>query len=360
MKTFRVSHGWAILAAAALALPACNDEALAESGEVSEGAAELAEAPATPGAFGRGARFSRMFTGADKDGDGKVTEAEARAAATLRFAELDEDKDGYLEREEFASMRKGRGRGMGPGGPGGPAMRMDGDNDGRVSSTEFVDGHIERWKIADADGDGVVTVQEAASVATKMRGRFGKRGWGPGSGKMHGRRAAERFAQMDANQDGQVTKAEAEASHKARFAELDTNRDGVIDGQELTARHEARRAERVAERFAALDADGNGSLSRTEVPPFFAARFDNVDTNGDGAVSSDEMLAAGPGRMGRGKKGPHVLRMDADGDGKVTASEFEQKHAGWFEALDSDGDGVITLDEHRAGRRGMRGHGPRR
>ncbi len=393
--------------------------------------AEVAEAPAT---VGPKAMIAKMFAESDKDNDGKVTEAEASAAATVKFTAADANKDGYLERDELTAMRKAHWDGMrGPGragkaGPGerglkrfqladkdgdgkiskseapermaahfdkidtdgdgyvtqdeahammrprgmagkggrGPMAKIDADGDGKVSAAEFVDGHVEMLKKADVDGDGAVTMEEISSAAKQMRGHFGRRGMGPG-GKGHGRgghhgmrgeRGGERFAQLDADKDGKVTKAEAEAAQAARFAEIDTNKNGVLETAELTAHHQTKRTKHMAERFASLDTDGNGTLSLSEVPPFMADRFETVDANGDGAVTAEEMKAAHEAlKMGpKGDRGPRVLRMDADNDGKVTAAEFEQKHAGWFERADANKDGAVTLEELRAGKpgRGMK------
>ncbi|HEV7270114.1 hypothetical protein [Pseudoxanthomonas sp.] len=51
-------------------------------------------------------------------------------------------------------------------------------------------------------------------------------------------------------------------------------------------------------RFAAMDANRDGRLSRDEVKDKgrFAERFDALDTNKDGALSKDELVAGRPVR----------------------------------------------------------------
>ena len=46
------------------------------------------------------------------------------------------------------------------------------------------------------------------------------------------------FDRMDANGDGKVTRAEAQAAGDAFFAKLDKNGDGVVTKEELKAAHE--------------------------------------------------------------------------------------------------------------------------
>jgi Ca2+-binding EF-hand superfamily protein len=54
-------------------------------------------------------------------------------------------------------------------------------------------------------------------------------------------------------------------------------------------------------------------------------------------------------------------RMDADGDGAISAEEFASKPNRMFDRFDKDGDGVIAIDEipdRKAGFRGKRGDMP--
>jgi Ca2+-binding EF-hand superfamily protein len=52
------------------------------------------------------------------------------------------------------------------------------------------------------------------------------------------------FKKMDADGDGVVTKAEADAYHNKKFAEKDVNKDGKITKEELEAYKEKKREER--------------------------------------------------------------------------------------------------------------------
>ena len=72
----------------------------------------------------------------------------------------------------------------------------------------------------------------------------------------------------DANNDGNVTRAELTAALDKKFAELDKNGDGKVTQEERRAMHEAR----FAERFKQMDKDGNGQISMAEMQAAREAR----------------------------------------------------------------------------------------
>lgn len=69
---------------------------------------------------------------------------------------------------------------------------------------------------------------------------------------------------------------------QARFARLDKNGDGVITKDEFPAR--------FADRFAELDTDKDGRISRSEMVEGALRRFDARDANKDGQVTPDERV----------------------------------------------------------------------
>lgn len=109
------------------------------------------------------------------------------------------------------------------------------------------------------------------------------------------------------------TRAEVEAMVKARFARMDTNGDGVV----TRAEYDAFRAERMAQRggdrppppegapppppgggmgrgdwFARNDRDGDGKVTLAEAMAIPMEMFDRADTNHDGRLSDKERAAA--------------------------------------------------------------------
>lgn len=115
-------------------------------------------------------------------------------------------------------------------------------------------------------------------------------------------RRGERLQALDTNNDGAITRQEANAKKLQRFGETDTNNDGSITPEEIEAAMERRRAERRAERFAKTDTDGNGAISQAE---FLASDrgseiFDRLDSNDDDIISAAEIEAGQAARRGRG------------------------------------------------------------
>ena len=187
---------------------------------------------------------------------------------------------------------------------------------------------------ADADGDGVITLDEA---------------------KAHG---AERFAKMDANADGSISREDREARAEIRFAEADANDDGEVTPEEMTAMREQREAERAKRRaerqamiFERLDTDGSGGLSQAELEAGKALRAEMRSQRG-----GPQMARRGGG------KGPMAMMRQADTnmDQAISREEFDAMIEARFAKLDTDGSGTITQAEREAAKaRRMGPHGRR-
>lgn len=104
--------------------------------------------------------------------------------------------------------------------------------------------------------------------------------------------------------------------------------------------------------FEQLDADGNGEVTKAEMQAAAKARFADADANGDGALSRDEMLAAANARAEK-RVDRMMERMDANGDGKITPDERPGMPDEKFDKIDADGSGGISKEEFAE----MRKHG---
>ncbi len=103
-----------------------------------------------------------------------------------------------------------------------------------------------------------------------------------------------------------------------------------------------------------LDTNDDGKITRREAEAHRAAALDDFDANTDGALSLDEFEALWTQKM-RERMVDGFQRLDADGSGTVTADEMARPTDRMFRRLDSDGNGVIEGDEMTPRRR----HGPK-
>ncbi|MFC5346023.1 EF-hand domain-containing protein [Brevundimonas staleyi] len=164
----------------------------------------------------------------------------------------------------------------------------------------------------------------------------------------------QRVARADADRDGRVSRAEFVDARVARLTALDTNRDGQISVEERRAAGQARRAERVANRFARLDKDGNGAISREE---FTAPREARADRPREGRRAGMQgqrgpraHWAGNRGHRGGwgGHRGPR-----AEG-GVVTIADVQTRLTTQFDRVDANRDGFITAEERTAARQAAR------
>lgn len=143
-------------------------------------------------------------------------------------------------------------------------------------------------------------------------------------------RAAERFSNMDANNDGQIDRGEFESAENKRSRQ---GKKHSMSGKHprpykrLQGEPQEMRAAVQAELFALLDADENGQLSseehaaQTRETAQLArkkAMFKKLDINSDGVLVPEELP----------RPGARLRAVDANGDGQVTRQEMRSFRAG--------------------------------
>ncbi|MEQ8405678.1 MAG: hypothetical protein RKE49_11315 [Oceanicaulis sp.] len=161
-----------ILTASALALGVTGLAAAQPAPQARDWSAEEAYADA-PRAQGRRGAYALIRLGAaDANGDKQVTRAEFEALRAEEFAYRDRDGDGAISLTDLSPTRQrlvdmagddeGRlGRGA--------IARLDENQDGRVTRTEFVNAPSPAFDRLDANEDGVVTGEEI-DAALQARG----------------------------------------------------------------------------------------------------------------------------------------------------------------------------------------------
>ncbi|WP_240790297.1 EF-hand domain-containing protein [Rhodobacter sp. SY28-1] len=123
---------------------------------------------------GRGPMMLEMFDTIDADKDGKITQDELAAHRAAEFAAADTNGDGALSAEELqakmlAEMLARRSAQM--------IENMDDDGNGSLSVEEMGEGPMaEHFARIDTDNDGAISKEEAQAVAERMgKRREGRR-----------------------------------------------------------------------------------------------------------------------------------------------------------------------------------------
>ncbi len=103
------------------------------------------------------------------------------------------------------------------------------------------------------------------------------------------------------------------------------------------------------ERFKAMDKDGDGKISAAEFETHHSAKLMESDLDGDGKVTYDELKAAREKR--REERAQAFFKsLDTDGDGAVTEAELKARPDPMFAKLDANKDGLLSADEIKAAR----------
>lgn len=141
----------------------------------------------------------------------------------------------------------------------------------------------------------------------------------------------------------------------AVFKDLDRNQDGQITDDEVP--EESRKLHKRLVRLG--DADKNGHLSLDEFTSALAGNDDPAEAATDAEQSKRPRRKGGNEQRRQRFEQMHerLLKMDANGDGKIEQTEVPEEFRGRFESildrLDSDGDDVLSKDEIVAGDRAI-------
>ena len=165
-----------------------------------------------------------------------------------------------------------------------------------------------------------------------------------------------RFAGMDTNNDGVITRAEWRGNDRS-FRNHDWNGDGILSGDEVRPGAQRRNrndqlddfdyAEREYElndwteaNFRRIDHNRDNRITRDEWH-FDRESFRRADHNGDGAISRSEFLGEGNEDDDREDRFNYL---DMNNDGRISRNEWHGT-AARFDALDDNRDGYISRAE---------------
>ncbi|TWI05981.1 EF hand domain-containing protein [Luteimonas cucumeris] len=108
-----------------------------------------------------------------------------------------------------------------------------------------------------------------------------------------------------------------------------------------------------------MDADGDGRITATEHAAGAKAMFERMDANRDGIVTSVEMDASHAAKKQDGKarsgmsSADKIKAVDTNNDGRLSAAEHEAGAKAMFSKMDTDKDGSVSAAEMKAGHAAM-------
>ena len=183
---------------------------------------------------------------------------------------------------------------------------------------------------------------------------------------------AEGAHEMHEHMSEPMTRSSVEAMVKEHFAKADANGDGYIDKAEADAAREKMMADMRDRHFKMMDTNGDGSISRAE----FDAESKMMAMNGDmpapppapNAPNAPPAPPPPPMMMHGGEMammGAHVAskmrhggdvfeRADANKDGRVSLAEALAMPLAHFDTVDTNKDGTISPEERKAAHDKMR------
>lgn len=263
--------------------------------------------------------LDKLLAEADANGDGKLDFAEVHAKMPRfpeeRFKALDKNGNGSLEKDEIP--RRG---GHVPGPVLDHLRAADTNQDRRVSRAEFEaqfpQAPAERFAMLDRNGDGFLDRQDRPELpGQEIRGEAAADNDNSGARAY----LAKLMRDDDTNQDGQLTLAEVLAA-KPGFPEsvyhsLDRNRDGMLSeadiahgspegqpepgkrGKQPKPGHKPEDGQKGKEMGKAkagqsMDLNHDGKITFEEAtqanPEYTRERFDAHDRNGDGVLTKED------------------------------------------------------------------------
>lgn len=133
------------------------------------------------------------------------------------------------------------------------------------------------------------------------------------------------FTNFDANADGVISKQEATGRMAKYFDKIDLDGDDSITKAEFdTMRENKKGRHHKAGKFANLDVNNDGFITKDEAKNRLLKHFDNIDADKDGKISEQELKDARAQHKGNKRhQRPAFETLDTNGDDMISKEEFE-------------------------------------
>ena len=256
---------------------------------------------------------------------------------TIRFAAMDENRDGVISRQEWRGSAQSfrthdwNGDGVLSGDEVRVGARRSNDPrepdpfDSDQRDYQFTDWTARGFTAVDHDRNGRVTRDEwHFDIEDFRRADHNRDGWLSRAEFLGGDESTDddrgdRFDYLDTNGDGRVSRAEWHGTAD-RFAALDDNRDGVLSRTEMRGGNEP-----PPDLFTSVDVNRDNAITRDEWH-WSRASFDERDTNRDGRLTRREFgEAALETRSGAYRQGHERGLVE----GRQAGREDKQNGVGW-------------------------------
>lgn len=163
----------------------------------------------------------RFFKDFDKNGDGYLQRDELPAELRQAFDRIDANRDGKISRDE---LTRGIGQLQPRRRPSDMVHMLIEMSDADEDSGKEVQRAYDILRALDKNRDGKIDAEELKAARSRLlKGRIDSL-----------------FKQLDTNNDGKISRAEAKGQIRQDFDEIDRNRDGYIEPEELMRAASAR------------------------------------------------------------------------------------------------------------------------
>eukprot|EP00658_Telonema_sp_P-2_P055032 TRINITY_DN43766_c0_g1_i1.p1 TRINITY_DN43766_c0_g1~~TRINITY_DN43766_c0_g1_i1.p1 ORF type:complete len:575 (+),score=152.91 TRINITY_DN43766_c0_g1_i1:113-1837(+) len=264
----------------------------------------------------------------DADANGEVDRAEFQASGrkghtNQQFDLYDVDSSEALTREEMELMveTQARARIL--------QTELDQNKDGVVDRDEF--GSSLTFEVYDEDGSGALDKDEVELMVAVQQ------------------ISKNQMKEMDSNRDGELSRQEwrEHGEDANEFDAYDLNHDGKLDCRELELRNAAKA--KVRQLRSRIDSNKDGFVDRDEATAAGLSidEFERSDLNLDGVLDQRE-LELMQATKDRAKIG--MARLDLDRNGFVDKTEFEKAGGDdeTFDQFDADHNGKLDRAEFEA------------
>ena len=119
----------------------------------------------------------------------------------------------------------------------------------------------------------------------------------------------------------------------AKAADLAIKAKAAVAARKVAAAPAANVAGKHAAMFKRMDANGDGQVTETEYVALFKRNYAARDTNGDGLLSGEEFPF------------PAFDHADTNQDRALSPAEYEALYQRQFKERDANEDGVLSVDE---------------